>query len=212
MAGELWSFVSSQDELREIVGEPAQRVAEKVRDRLHPMDLAFLATSPFWAMATASADGRCDVSPRGDPAGSSVVVLSETTIALAERPGNRRADGFRNLLTNPHVGLLFVVPGRGDTLRVNGRGRLVREAPFFDDMVVQGHRPRLALVVETEEIFFHCSKAFLRAGLWSPDDWPDEDELPSRAQIAQALERPDETLEALTEYYGPSYAGRLYRG
>lgn len=97
-----WSFVSSRDELRAIVGEPLQRVAEKVRDRLHPMDVAFLAKSPFWAVGTASADGRCDVSPKGDPAGSSVVVLSDTQIAVAERPGNRRADGFHNVLTNPH--------------------------------------------------------------------------------------------------------------
>ena len=133
-------------------------------------------------------------------------------LAVAERPGNRRADGFSNVLENPHVGLLFVVPGRGDTLRVNGRARLVREAPFFDEMIVNNHRPRLALVLDVEEVFFHCAKAFLRAELWSPDTWPRADDLPSRARIAHALERPDEPLEVLTEYYGPSYAEGLYRG
>ncbi|HVE97734.1 MAG TPA: MSMEG_1061 family FMN-dependent PPOX-type flavoprotein [Mycobacteriales bacterium] len=212
MVSDEWSVVDSESELREIVGEPIPRVAEKVRDRLHPMDVAFLAAARFWTVATSSADGRCDVSPKGDPAGSSVVVLSETSLALAERPGNRRVDGFQNLLSNPHVGLMFVVPGRGDTLRINGRARLVREAPFFDAMVVKGHRPRLALVVDVEEVFFHCSKAFLRSSLWEPDTWPADGEIPSRAEIAHALERPDEPLESLVEYYGPSYADGLYRG
>ncbi len=199
------------DELREIVGPPLPRVAEKVRTCLHSMDVAFLSHSPFWVMATAGADGRCDVSPKGDPASSSVVVLSDTMLAIAERPGNRRADGFGNVIENPHVGLLFIVPGRGDTLRVNGRATLVRDAPFFDQMIVNGHRPRLALVVEVEEVFFHCAKAFLRSRLWCPETSPLEGDIPSRAQIAHALKRPNEPLEALIEYYGPSYAEGLYR-
>ena len=127
---------------------------------------------------------------------------------LAERPGNRRADGFLDLLTHPQVGLLLVVPGRGDTLRVNGRATLVRDAPFLDDLVVQGHRPVLALVVDVEEVFFHCSKAFLRAGLWDPATW-DPDAAPSR-RIAGAVERPDDSPEELAAYYGPSYGTRLY--
>ena len=96
-------------------------------------------------------------------------VIDERTIALAERPGNRRADGYRNVLQNPGVGLVFLIPGRGDTLRINGRARLVSDAPFFDEMVVKGHRPVLALVVEVDEVFHHCQKAFLRSGLWDPD-------------------------------------------
>lgn len=115
------------------------------------------------------------------------------------------------MLTNPGAGLLFIVPGRGDTLRVNGTARLVREAPFFDNMIVKGHRPRLALVLDIEEVFFHCAKASLRSGLWSPDTWPRDDELPSRAEIAQVLKRPEEPLEQLVEYYGPSYSEGLYR-
>jgi PPOX class probable FMN-dependent enzyme len=150
------------------------------------------------------------VSPKGDPAGS-VIVLDDRTLVLAARPGNRRVDGFLNVLTNAHVGLLFVVPGRGDTLRVNGRATVVREAPFFDQRVVDGHRPRLALVVDVEEVFFHCSKSFLRAQLWDVPAWPAADAVPSRAEIAKALERPDESIESLTAYYGDSYAARLYR-
>jgi uncharacterized protein len=203
-----WSPVGSAEELRELVGAPAPAVARKIRDRLSELDRAFLAASPFWLMATADPDGRCDVSPKGDPPGS-VLVLDDRTLVLPDRPGNRRVDGFLAVLANPHVGLLFVVPGRGDTLRVNGAARLVREAPFFDDLVVQGHRPRLALVVDVEEVFFHCAKAFLRSRLWEAETWA-PDAVPPRAVIAQALERPEESLESLASYYGPSYAERLY--
>jgi PPOX class probable FMN-dependent enzyme len=136
-------------------------------------------------------------------------VVDDTTIAIPERRGNRRADGFRNILSNPHVGLVYLIPGRGDTLRINGRARLVREAPFFDQMTVKGHRPLLALIVEIEQLFYHCPKAFLRSSLWQPATW-DPAAVPSKAQIAQRLERPDETLEHLQRYYGPAYATRLY--
>ena len=160
-------------------------------------------------MATAGADGSCDVSPKGDPPGFTLV-LDDTTIAIPERPGNRRADGFLNILANPHVGLIYFVPGRADTLRINGRARLVRDAPFFDRMVVKGHRPILALVVEIEQIFFHCPKAFLRSELWKPETWHPE-RLPSTAQIVTSVQRTEETLEELERYYGPQYAERLYQ-
>jgi predicted pyridoxine 5'-phosphate oxidase superfamily flavin-nucleotide-binding protein len=113
------------------------------------------------------------------------------------------------VLANPHVGLVFLIPGRDDTLRVNGRARLVGDAPFFDDLEVLGHRPVLALVVEIEEVFHHCAKAFLRSRLWDPVTW--DDPVPPRPVIAQTLEAPEESLEALTAYYGPAYAERLYR-
>ena len=201
-------IVTTEAELHELLGEPLPRVRDKERTRLHELDRQWLAASPFCLVATADADGRCDVSPKGDPPGFTVV-LDDRTIALPERPGNRRADGFRNVLANPHVGLIYLVPGRGDTLRINGRAHLVRDAAFFDDMVVAGHRPVLALVVEIEQIFHHCAKAFLRSGLWRPDSWR-PDAVASRARIAQTLERPEERLEDLERYYGPSYADRLY--
>ena len=203
-----WTVVGSPGELRDLVGAPLPRVRDKVRDRLHPVDVAFLAASPLWLVATSGPDGRCDVSPQGDPAGT-VLVLDDRTLVLPDRPGNRRVDGHLDVLANPHVGVLFVVPGRGDTLRVNGRGTLVRDAPFLDDLVVQGHRPALALVVDVEEVFFHCSKAFLRSRLWDPASWQ-PDAVPSRAEIAGAVERPDATAEELAAYYGPSYGTRLY--
>jgi uncharacterized protein len=173
------------------------------------MDREWLAASPFCVIATAAADGTCDVSPKGDPAGFTRV-LDSSTIAIPDRPGNRRADGFRNVLANPHVGLAFMVPGRGETLRINGRARLIREAPFFDDMIVKGHRPTLALLVEIEQVFFHCAKAFMRSELWLPETW-NPTALPSTACITKSVQHTEETLEELEQYYGPDYAGRLYR-
>jgi len=203
-----WTVVDDAAQLAALVGAPTKRVAEKVRTSLHEIDRTWLAASPFCLIATAAADGSCDVSPKGDPAGF-VHVIDDRTIAIPDRPGNRRVDGFRNVLENPQVGLIFLVPGRNDTLRINGHAQLVSRAPFFDDMVVKGHRPALALVVHVDEVFSHCAKASLRSTLWDPATWT-PDAVPSRAQIARALERPGESLEALEAYYGPSYADRLY--
>ena len=200
--------VTSESDLRALLGEPSSAALAKERTRLHAFDREWLAASPFCLMATAGADGRCDVSPKGDPPGFTLV-LDDTTIAVPERPGNRRADGFVNILTNRHVGLIYLLPGRGDTLRINGRARLVRDAPFFDRMLVRGHRPVLAVVVEIEEVFHHCSKAFLRSRLWDTEAW-DPDGVTSRAHIAKALERPETPLEDIQSYYGPAYAERLY--
>ena len=201
--------ITTEAELRELLGEPLARVANKDRPALDEMSRQWLAASPFCLVATSGPDGSCDVSPKGDPPGFTVV-LDDTTIALPERPGNRRADGFRNILANPHVGLIYLLPGRGDTLRINGRARLVREAALLDRMVVQGHRPLLATVVEIEQVFFHCAKSFLRSALWQPETWT-PDAVPSRPRIAQVQERPQESLAVLDAYYGASYAADLYQ-
>jgi PPOX class probable FMN-dependent enzyme len=181
--------ITSEEELRDLLGEPMPRAITKERVRLHERDREWLAASPFCLIATADATGACDVSPKGDPPGFTHVI-DDTTIAIPDRPGNRRADGFRNILANPHVGLLFLVPGRGETLRINGRARLLRDGPFFDEMIVKGHRPGLALVVEIEQIFFHCAKAFLRSSLWQPQTW-DPDALPPHAHIVKSVQQTD---------------------
>ena len=204
-----WSEITTPEQLTALVGEPVPKVRDKVRPRLHDLDRQWLAASPFCLVATSDADGRCDVSPKGDPAGQLAHVLDDRTLAIAERPGNRRVDGFHNVLANPHVGLVFLIPGRDDTLRVNGRARLVSDAPFFDDLVVKGHRPVLALVVDVEEVFHHCAKAFMRSRLWDRASW--DDPMPPRAVIARTLESPEQSLEELTAYYGPAYAEKLYR-
>ncbi|GHF85592.1 hypothetical protein FHX82_002426 [Amycolatopsis bartoniae] len=200
--------VTSEEELRELLGEPNAAARRKERAKLHELDREWLAHSPFCLIATADAAGSCDVSPKGDPPGFTLV-LDDTTIAIPERPGNKRADGFRNILVNPHVGLIYFLPGRGDTLRINGRAKLVRKAPFFEHMTVKGHQPVLALVVEIEQIFHHCAKAFMRSNLWKPETWTPE-AVAARPVIAKTLERPNDTLEELKTYYGPKYAEKLY--
>ena len=206
-----WTELETVEELVGLLGEPGARAANKSRPALLDVDRAWLAASPFVMVATSDADGRCDASPKGDPAGQLVHVLDERTIAIAERPGNKRADGYRNILSNPHVGLNFFIPGRGDTLRINGRARLVSEAPFFDELVVKDHRPVLALVVEIEDLFFHCAKAFMRSGLWKPETWDPDGAVPRRAVLAREVEPDERTIEQLDDYYRPeNYSRGLY--
>jgi PPOX class probable FMN-dependent enzyme len=202
--------VLNEGELRELLGYPSGRAVTKERTKLHDIDRQWLAASPFCVLATSDAQGRCDASPKGDPAGSLFHVLDDATIAIAERPGNRRADGYMNVLSNPHVGIISLIPGRQDTLRINGRARLLRDAAFFDEMIVRGKRPILALVVEVEQIFFHCSKAFMRSELWQPETWTPET-MPSRSVMTKTLQDTPETLAELDEYYDPvNYAKGLY--
>lgn len=208
---ETWSEITTAEQLVALLGEPGERAREKSRPTLLDVDRDWLAATPFCVMATCGVDGTCDASPKGDPPGSLVHVIDEATIALAERPGNKRADGYQNILANPHVGLNFFIPGRGDTLRVNGRARLVAAAPFFDEMVVKGHRPVLAVVVDIEDLFFHCAKAFLRSGLWKPETWAPEARVPRRAVIASTVEPSGMSVEQLDAYYGPAYEERIYR-
>jgi PPOX class probable FMN-dependent enzyme len=211
ISAEISAEITSVAELEAVVGMPTKAVAEKVRPVLDPIDRMWLAHSPLCLIGTSDAAGNLDVSPKGDPAGHLAHVIDDHTLAIPERPGNRRVDGYRNVLANPHVGLIFLVPGRGDTLRVNGRARLLRDAPYFDEMVVKGHRPILALEVAIEEVFYHCAKAFMRSKLWQPETW-DHEALPSTARIAKALTRQDTPLEELENYYAPAaYERKLYQ-
>ncbi|WP_067825562.1 pyridoxamine 5'-phosphate oxidase family protein [Nocardia inohanensis] len=203
------SEITDPAELRELLGVPMPRAIAKERIALHPRDRDWIANSPFIVLATSDAEGNCDASPKGDPAGF-VKVLDDKTIAIPERPGNRRADGYLNILSNPRVGVLFLIPTRGETLRINGRAKLVRDAPYFDDMIVKGHRPILAIEVEIEQIFFHCAKAFLRSNLWKPEKWQEPD-LPSHARLVKELQpTTPETVEELEQYYGDVYEKKLY--
>ena len=201
--------ITDPQELTALVGEPAPAARDKVQDRLTEQDRGFLAAASLCFVATVG-DGGVDVSPKGDPAGALAHVLDERTLALPERAGNRRVDGFHNLLQDDRVGLIFLVPGVNHTLRVNGRGRLVTRAPFLDDMVVRGHRPLLALMVHVEEVFNHCPKAFMRSGAWDPDSWEPQS-APGYVDLAKAKWRrhdPPEQVEA--EYAPQHYAEGLY--
>ena len=206
-----WTTIDSLEELVSLVGVPGERAATKGRPALLEVDRTWLASTPFCVLATSDADGNCDASPKGDPAGQLVHVIDDTTIALAERPGNKRVDGYKNVVSNPHVGLNFMIPGRGDTLRINGRATLVSDAPFFKEMVVKGHKPVLALVVEIDDVYFHCAKAFLRSGLWKPETWDPEARVPRRAVIASQVEPNGMSIAQFDEYYDESnYERGLY--
>ena len=190
--------VTTVEDLRSIVGHPLPPAANKVKDRLSDAQQDWLAHSPLGFVATTDAQGRVDVSPRGDPPGF-VHVVDDTTIAIPERPGNRRVDGFVNVLQRPRVGTVFLIPGRGDTLRINGTARIMADAPYFDAMVVNGKRPILALEIDVDEVFFHCPKAFLRSDAWKPETW-DPTAVPSVAKLARAI-KPDMSDERLEAYY-----------
>lgn len=196
------------DQLAEY-GEPEPAVRDKVRHRLDPLDVDWLSAAPLVFVGTSTPDGRVDVSPKGDPAGLAVI-LDEGHLVLPERAGNKRMDGFHNILANPHVGLLFVIPGRGDTLRVNGVARIITDGPFWDDLVVKGHRPELALLVEIEEVFYHCPKAFMRSSAWKPESWR-PDAVASYARLAKAMWRAGDAPDVVDAHYAESsYADRLY--
>jgi PPOX class probable FMN-dependent enzyme len=204
--------ITSEEELREVLGGfPLPRVATKAHPRLHPLEIEWLRLSPFCVIATCDADGNCDASPKGDPAGQLIHVIDPGTVAIAERPGNKRADGYLNVLSNPHIGILSLIPGRNDTLRINGRATLVRDAPFFDDLIVRGSRPILAMVVEIDQVFSHCAKAFMRSRLWQQQSWPAADAMPSVAELCKIILNPTETLEQLEAHYAPeNYEKKLY--
>ncbi|WP_328606020.1 pyridoxamine 5'-phosphate oxidase family protein [Amycolatopsis sp. NBC_00345] len=176
------TVISTHEALRDVVGEAGEMVSKKILGHLDEHARTLIAHSPFCLLATSAPDGSCDVSPRGDPAGS-VLVLDDKTLVLADRPGNKLVDSFRNILDNPHAGLLFIVPGMNETLRVNGRATIVSDAPFFDDLMVKGKRPQLAIVIEVRELYMHCAKAFLRSSLWRPETWPERSELPTLGRI-----------------------------
>jgi uncharacterized protein len=173
--------VTSERELRDLLGYPSERAVLKQTDALDEHHRAFIALSPFLLLATANAAGQCDVSPKGDAPGF-VLVVDDQHLVIPDRPGNRRLDGMRNILDNPHVGLIFIVPGREETLRVNGRASIVKDEELLDRMVVTDKRPIVAIGVEVEECFLHCAKSFKRAGLWDTGQWADPAALPSMSR------------------------------
>jgi uncharacterized protein len=175
-------IVSSEQQIRDVLGHPGERAVLKDRARLDEHFRAFIASSPFLILGTSNAVGQCDVSPKGDEPGF-VKVLDETHLAIPDRIGNKRIDGMRNILANGHVGLIFLIPGREDTLRVNGRAWIVQDDDILDHMIVRDKRPPFAIGVEVEEAFMHCPRAFMRAGLWKSEAWPAADAVPSMSHM-----------------------------
>jgi PPOX class probable FMN-dependent enzyme len=185
--------IDDEDTLRALLGEPVAVVKSKIVDRLNAKTRVFVERSPFACLATSDADGNCDVSPRGDPPGF-VRILDERTLLVPERPGNRIADSLRNILRNPRVGLVFILPGVGDTLRVNGRATLVTDAALLEPCVVEGKPPLLGILIDIESVYTHCPKAFLRSQLWDPTRFVDARELPTSGEILREIN--GETFDA----------------
>ncbi|HEY7692503.1 MAG TPA: pyridoxamine 5'-phosphate oxidase family protein [Gaiellaceae bacterium] len=180
------TVIAGEEALRSLLGEPSELVRSKVNDRLNDLTRRFVERSPFLCLATSAADGTCDVSPRGDPAGF-VKVLDERTLLLPDRPGNKLADSFRNVLENPHVALIFIIPGISDTFRVNGRATIVEDPELLEPCAVEGKVPTLGLRIEVDEAYTHCPKAFLRARLWDPEAYVDRSELPSSGELMRSV-------------------------
>ncbi|MEM7443649.1 MAG: pyridoxamine 5'-phosphate oxidase family protein [Pseudomonadota bacterium] len=174
-------FITDEAELRDLHPQPMSRATGKVLPALDRHCRQILALSPFYLIATQGPNG-ADVSPKGDPPGS-VGILDDTTLLLPERVGNNRFDGMVNILSNPEVGLLFLVPGMNETLRINGTARILKNDVFLADYAVNGRAPKIGILVTVREAFLHCGKAVMRSGLWDPEARIDRSSLPSYAQM-----------------------------
>ena len=203
-------LVTTEADLRALAGAPSALAVAKEHATLDAHCRAFIARSPFLLLATSGAAGRCDVSPKGDTPGF-VLVLDERRLLIPDRPGNKRLDGMRNLLQNPHVGLIFLIPGVEETLRVNGRAWIVRDEDLLARCEAKGKVPTLGIGVEVEEAFIHCAKAFKRSGLWEPARWPALDGLAAPAQMLYDHTRPPgATVADVERALQESYTSRLY--
>ena len=172
------TFITSPAELRELVGDIYPAAVTKVIDHLDEFCVGFIQHAPFFVIGSGGGDRDVDVSPKGDPAGF-VKVLDEKTLAIPDRPGNARMDTFLNVLEDPKVSLIFLVPGRKDTLRVGGTAQIVRDEDLRRSMSERGKVPELAMVVHVERAFFHCAKCMVRSSMWDPKGWPDKSGMPS---------------------------------
>ena len=201
---------TSEDELRAIVGRPSELAVRKEIAYLDAHCRAFIARSPFVVIATAGASGRADVSPKGDPPGF-VQVLDDHRLVIPDRPGNRRLDGMRNLLENPHVGLLFLIPGLDETLRVNGRGRISIDPALLESFAVESKLPRSVLIVTVEKIYFQCSKALVRSKLWDPESWPPAQRILFGRIIAPRVGGDEAMAAAIDERVQAGYTTNLWK-
>lgn len=202
-------IVTTEAQLRAVIGYPSHRVVGKHIDALDGHCRAFISRSPFVLVASADAAGNMDVSPKGDPPGF-VQILDDRTLAIPERPGNRQAATFSNLLANPQVGLLFLIPGKQETLRVCGTAVIARDHWLRSMMAHAAKTPEFAMVVSVQEVFFHCAKCVIRSRLWDPRHWPELTDLPSLAQAMVDAGKLEETPEEMQALIDKDQRERLY--
>jgi len=199
--------ISTEAELREVIGHPTDQVLAKLSDHVNELTRQFIERSPYICVGTINPDGGLDVSPRGDPPGF-VRILDEHTLLIPDRPGNRIADTLTNLLADPRIALLFLIPGIGDTFRVNGRAVITDDAELLAPSAVEGKVPKLGLLVTIEEAFTQCSKASIRSDLWNPEQHIDRGELPSGGEILRSLNDPEFDAERYDRERAERYARR----
>jgi uncharacterized protein len=202
--------IEREEELRSMLGESSELVKRKVIPYLDEHCQDFISRSPFLVISTADASGFSDVSPRGDQPGFALI-LDDKHLVIPERPGNKRMDTMRNILSNPKAGLLFFIPGLGETLRVNGNASLVKDDALLERMAVNGKKPLIGIGIEVKECFIHCAKAMKRSGLWEPETWSQKDTLPNAAKILLAHSKlPNKTERELDEALQKDYQSSLY--
>jgi uncharacterized protein len=201
--------ITTEEQLRAVLGHPTQAILEIGQPRIDEHFRAFIAQSPFVLIASSDAKGNMDISPKGDPAGF-VQVLDDRTLAIPDRPGNRRGDTFSNILQNSNVALYFMVPGVRETLRVQGRASIVRDADLRERMALNGRTPKLAIVVEVDEAFIHCAKCVIRSGIWKEEKWPDASLVPTMGQITRDQAKLDISAEDYDAEYTRAVETDLY--
>ncbi|MFC7680706.1 pyridoxamine 5'-phosphate oxidase family protein [Paenibacillus sp. GCM10028914] len=196
-----------EEELRELLGFPSPLVMKKTIDYLDSHCVDFIHRSPMIFISTSDNLGNCDVSPRGDEAGF-IHIIDNKHLVIPERPGNRRLDSILNILSNPHIGIIFVIPQLEETLRINGTACVIKDPHLLESMKANGKVPSLGIGVSVEECYMHCAKAFKRSKLWDPESWQDKIGLPNPARIiaAHTGTKEDEVSKSLRE----SYEKRLY--
>ncbi len=209
MARRFDEVVTSEAQLRTLIGQPSHRVLAKHVTSLDGHCRSFIGRCPFVLVASADERGKLDISPKGDPPGF-VRILDNATLAIPERPGNRMAITFSNLLRAPHVGLLFLIPGKPETLRVSGTAFIARDRWLVDEMAIEGRAPEFAIVVSIEEVFFHCAKCVLRSHLWNTAHWPELAGLSTLAQAMVDAGKLAETPEEMQALIDKDQRERLY--
>ena len=202
--------IESSAQLTSIIGIPSAMSLKKELKSLDVHMRRFIAHSPFLVLSTHSTNGNCDASPRGDAPGF-IHVLDEKTLLIPDRYGNKRVDSFRNILETGRIGLLFLIPGVGETLRVNGRAVIIRDEAWLTPMTAQGKRPLVAVAVEVEECYLQCAKALLRSHLWNPEEWPNLQNLPTAAEMfADQIQMPEYDAAKMKTALEGAYKNNLY--
>ncbi len=200
--------ITTAERLREVVGAEIPGLAEKNQDRLNEFAIDFLSRCPFLVLSTSDANGRADASPKGDAPGF-VQVEDERTLIIPDRPGNKLAYGHLNIIDNPHVGVLFMIPGTPETLRVNGRAELTSNPTLLEQLAARGKPAVLAIRVHIDECFFHCAKAFIRSDLWKPDAWPKRQKISFGRMYAKQRGADDATAQEIDAFVEADYRDNL---